>query len=156
MQTVIIHAPDMSAALAQAGQNLPYGLAISLTGQSIFGANDIKAISTKLGLGASQIAGACVLTVRGIMRTSKNPVLIDGGNAPQIQVRYDGTIQGYMISALALCSVATLPPGSGMITETGGRYQVPLQAITCAPPTRQVSQLLITYTGDNKSSCAYQ
>ena len=155
--TQVIHQPDMSAVMAMATKSLPYGLTIAISGQSIFGAKDVTDIGNKLGLSRDQISSNCILTVRGIMRTDKGATILDGGATPSVSVRYDGVIQDYLMAAQALCTVGShLPPGSGFLTETNGRYSVPLQQITCPAPKQQVTQLTITYTGDGKSQCAYQ
>ena len=137
------------------GANLPFGITLSISGKSIFGAKDVQAITEKLGLTREQIPSSCILTVRGIMRTDKSAYILDGGAAPQATVRYDGVIESYLMAAAALCTAGKLPPGSGFITETNGRYIVNLQPITCPAPKRQAQQLSIDYDGSDKAGCNY-
>ncbi|MDR3450352.1 MAG: hypothetical protein P4M15_11510 [Alphaproteobacteria bacterium] len=154
--TQIINLPDNSAMLAQAYGKLPYALTIGIGSQSIFGAKDIKTIGDKLGLSREDIPSHCILTVRGLLQTDKGGYVIDGGASPQLVARYDGMIQNFLISGHALCTAGQLPMGSGFITETGGRYDVGLQPITCPAPKRQAARLTITYTGDDHSQCSYE
>jgi hypothetical protein len=156
MPTTIIHQPDTSASLAQAGRNLPNSLMIAIGGSSLFGAADVKNISKELGLSRDQISSACLLTVGGLMQTDKNSYILDGGASTQYTVRYEGMIQNYLLVGNALCTANNIPPGSGFLAEMGGRYIIPLKQIKCPPPTRQVSSLTITYDGSGTSKCAYQ
>ncbi len=154
--TRILHQTDNASALSQATANLPYALNISINGRSVFGSDDVAQISDKLGLSRDQIGAACYLSVSGLIQTDRGGGIVDGGLSPQITVRYDGIIQGSMLAAEALCTANKLPPGSGFINQLGNRYVITLQPISCAAPTRQVTQMVITYDGTEKSSCAYQ
>ncbi|MDE1900809.1 MAG: hypothetical protein KGI37_04080 [Alphaproteobacteria bacterium] len=156
LPTTIIHEADVSAMLAAQSASLPDSLTISIGGQSFFGAKDVETIHDKLGLSQNQVATSCILTVRGIVQTSKGAAIINGGNAAQVAVRYDGTIKGYFMSATALCTAGHLPDDAGFLTEIGGRYDITLQAISCPAPTRQTQQLVITYDGTATSRCDYQ
>jgi hypothetical protein len=147
----------MSDVLAQANQNLPYVQTISISGRSIYGANDVTLINKKLGLSSAQISSNCILTVRGVMQTDVSPYIIDGPpTLPQVVVHYDGMIKSYIMTGVAMCTAGQLPPGSGLITEVGNRYSIPLQMIKCPLPTQQASQLTITYNGSGTSQCVYQ
>jgi hypothetical protein len=155
--TYIIHQQDMSQALTQANAGLPYALTIALSNRSVFGAKDVQEISTKLGLSRDQIASACAMSVQGIVQTSKGSYIFDSGTSSQANIHYDGTISSYLMSARASCAVASkLPPGSGFLTEVGGRYIIPLQPIDCVSPNRQSPGLIVTYDGSGKSQCSYQ
>ncbi|MDE2030429.1 MAG: hypothetical protein KGI97_07705 [Alphaproteobacteria bacterium] len=156
LPTKIIHKPDQSRMLAEAYKDRPNVLSIGFSSQSLFGARDVAAIHAKIGLSRNQIPDSCLLTVRGLVQTSKDASMIDGGNASQVQVRYDGMIKGYMMNAVALCLATHLPPDAGFLTETDGRYVVPLHFIRCPPPNRQTSMLTITYDGTDKAQCVYQ
>jgi hypothetical protein len=154
--TQIIHQPDTSSYLTDNPGNKPYKMTLSISNRSIFGAGDVAAITKKLGLTQSQITSNCVLSLRGLMMTDKDSILIDGGTTPQAIAYYDGAIHHYVITAAALCTADHLPPGIGLVTEEGDRFFVPLQAINCPPPTRQSAQLIITYNGSGSSQCVYQ
>jgi len=157
MPTMVVHQADTSDLTAEATKDLPYGLTIRMSGQSIFGANDVQQITQKLGLGHDQVASSCILTVRGLLQTDKGTYIIDGGASPQVALRYDGVIKNYLMSGNALCAAdPNLPQGSGFLTEIGGRYSLPLQMINCPAPNRQASQLMITYDGGKSAQCVYQ
>jgi len=158
LPTRILHQPDNSQILSQMNGNLPYGITISYSGQSVFGAKDVQEISSKLGLGREQIASGCSLALSGIVQTSKGSYVIDSGLRGQASVKYDGTIQSYLLAPRAMCAPdGKLPPGSGFITEIGGRYVVPLpNSIDCPVPNRQSTGLVVTYDGSGKSGCVYQ
>lgn len=144
--------------LAQAGKDLPYSLAVIIGEKSIFGDQDLKTISNKLGLKRDQVSSACTLSPRGIVQTDKGAYILAGDGSPHSSTRYDGTIKNYIMSAQASCaaSIGSLPPGSGFITQIGDQYIVPLQQIHCPVPNRQVTSLTVTYDGSNKSQCAYE
>jgi hypothetical protein len=135
----------MSGVLSEVNAKLPYSLTLSISGKSIFGAKDVLAITQKLGLTREQIPSSCVLTVRGLLHTDKGAYMIDGAPSSQVPVRYSGTIQDYVMNAAALCTASQLPPDSGYLNETNGRFIVSLQPITCPPPQRQATQLAIDY-----------
>jgi len=154
--TQVVHQPDMSNLVAQMNKGAANALTISISGRSIFGAKDITAINTKLGLSASQIPANCILTTRGMIQTDKGAYFVYGPPSPQVSVHYDGIITLYLITGHALCKAGQLPPGVGLIQETGNRYDVELQPIVCPAPNRQVSQLTVTYDGSGTSQCTYQ
>ena len=154
--TQVIHSPSLAPLMAQAGQNLPYNLTISFSGKSFFGEKDAQAISQKLGLSRKEIPVSCNLTLSGIVHTDKGNSIIVSDALPPVSIRYDGIIKSYVLVANAMCTAATLPPGSGYIRQYGDRYDVALQQISCTPPNRQVTSLLITYDGSGTSQCDYQ
>jgi len=156
--TMIIHQPDESETFRQLDNELPNSLTLSISGKSYFGARDVEEISNKLGLSRDQVMHSCILTVRGLLQTSKTARPLLGGASPQVTVRYDGSITGYLMTAHAMCLAdpSKLPTNSGMLVETNGRFTVGLQQIDCPPPNRQVSTLNITYDGSGTSQCAYE
>jgi hypothetical protein len=156
LPTMVIHQSDSSDMLAQAQKDLPYTLTISMSDKSIFGAKDAQEIQNKLGISSNKDASSCILTVRGIMRTDKGVYPLSGKATSQVNVNYDGIIKSYLMSGRALCTVSgELPAGSGLLTEIGDRYSIPLQSITCPAPKRQVTTLTITYDGSGTSQCVY-
>ncbi|MGB9151551.1 MAG: hypothetical protein WCD70_00495 [Alphaproteobacteria bacterium] len=155
IRTTIIHQPDLSTVMADAGKNLPYSLTVSIGGGSVYSAKDIQKIRSKLGLSTDDIASACIMTVRGIVRTDQGSYLLSGNVSPQAVVHYGGMIKSYIMSAHALCAANNLPSGGGFLTETNGRFSIPLQPIHCAPPNQQVTSLTVTYNGGNTSQCSY-
>ncbi len=155
--TRVLHQPDMSATMAQAGRNLPYSLTIGFSDKSFFGAKDVETINKKLGLSRDQVSSSCYLSVGGLLQTDKGSQMIAPGLSPQATVRYDGRIKNYLITSQALCLAGNnLPSGSGFLTEIGNRFVIPLQPITCSAPNSQVTGLTITYNGSGTSQCTYQ
>jgi hypothetical protein len=148
--------PDNSNALSMLGKGMPYNLAIAIDNKSSFGAQDIQKITSTLGLSRNQIPQSCILTLRGLLRTDKGGYIIDGPMSPQALTYYDGVIESFMMNTTALCYATTLPPGAGLIVQVGGgRYKVDLGAVNCPAPTRQVTQLFITYDGSPHAVCTY-
>lgn len=156
--THIIQQQDLGDLITQAGQKLPYSLAIGFGGGSLFGAKDVQTITAKLGLTANEIPSQCFLTARGIMQTSTGGYMIMGSNPPPLRVAYDGIIKSYLLGALAFCNadIKRIPQGSGFLNQNKGRFMIPLQSIKCPAPTRQVTSLIITYNGTASTSCSYQ
>ena len=155
--TTIIHQPVATDASDQSGAALPHKLTVTISKRSIFGATDVQKIGAKLGLRRRDIFSSCILAAQGVMQTDKGTYLLVGQASPQAEVNYDGMIRNYMMTGVALCAAkAPLPPGSGFLTEIGDRFSIPLQAIHCPPPDRQVTGLTITYDGSDTSQCDYQ
>jgi hypothetical protein len=155
--TQVIQEPESTDELTLVTKNLPYGLAISITNQSVFGGQDVESITSKLGLTRTQIPSSCVLAPRGIMQTTKGDYIITGRATQQTFIKYDGTIKDLMLNTSALCVVnGHLPPGSGVLEKTGNYFSIPLQMFKCPLPTRQATQLNITYTGSENARCVYQ
>jgi hypothetical protein len=141
----------------QPGSTLPNSLTISMSDKSSFSKTDAAKITDKLGLSGDQIPSSCFLSARGAIKTDKSLYSTGIKSSPQVSVRYDGTITGYMLTAQALCLMAgPLPQKGGIIVKLGDRYVVPLQQINCPLPSGKVSDLIVVYDGSDKSLCAYQ
>ncbi|MDR3423840.1 MAG: hypothetical protein P4M13_02005 [Alphaproteobacteria bacterium] len=155
--TTVMHTPDISSYQEKAGKDLPYTLTLSMSGKSIFGANDVQKITSRLGLRRSRVASSCILAMRGLMQTDKGAYILEGGTSPKIKVHYDGMIKNYQMAAQAWCTVDNkLPLDSGVLTEMNNRYDIPLEQITCPVPNQQVTSLTITYDGSGTSQCVYK
>jgi hypothetical protein len=155
----IVNVPDASQAMVATAMAkiMPYSLTISVDGKSLFGANDVQKIRDKLGIQRSQIPNSCILTLRGLIQTTKGTYMIDGSSSsPQATVYYDGMINSFMMTSAAFCTTDALPADTTFLIQYGGRYKVDLGAVNCPPPTRQTTQLSITYDGTENSTCTYQ
>ncbi len=154
--TQIITQPDLSGLDMYAGGSAPpYTLSIDVGDKSVFGPNDIQGISQKLGIPANKISQQCGLTITGIMQSDKGGAIVQGGVSPHATVRYDGNLQGMLLSAQAVCLVDKLPLYAGYVSKIGNRFVAPLQGVNCVPPQGHPHSMVVQYQGDGASQCFY-
>ncbi|MFA4994643.1 MAG: hypothetical protein WC521_05000 [Bdellovibrionales bacterium] len=141
----------------QGGENLPYSLTIAVSEKSAVSTSDVAKISDRLGLTHEQVSSSCFLSLRGMLKTDKSLYSIGGRLSPQATVRYDGTIQRYMMTAQAMCLANQIPPKGGIIVKMKDRFIVSLQQVNCKPPeSGRPASLIVVYKGSDAAECSYQ
>ncbi len=99
-----------------------------------FTANDMTAITKKLGFTADRISSLCSPSMNGIVSTSKAPRMFDSKNQPFVSVGYNGNLSSILVTMQALCTAVPLGPELGFIKQIGNKYAVDLGFASCKTP----------------------
>jgi hypothetical protein len=151
--TNVIMTPDNSIIMAANDSMLSKSVSIDYTDKSIWSSSDLDTINQKLGIPTNDIPKVCHLAFSGFVSTDKGVYMInDTKGTPHVAVKYDGHIRNFMLQSRALCDLVPLGPYQGYVTQLADKYVVPLNPIRTPPPTTQVQQVLVLYTGDTNTT----